>query len=72
MSNEINLSELTTKQLTNLLWALKGTPQAQAVYRELSHRPPQLTLKPHDPDWEAKFTIQLTRHLKSAEPNYPS
>ncbi len=69
MSNQLNLSELTTKQLTDLLWTLRGTSQAQIIYRELSHRPPQLTLKPDDPYWDHKFSVLLTQHFSPNEQN---
>ena len=61
MSNPTELSNLTTKQLIALLWEVKGTPQAQPLYAELSRRPPKFTLKPDDPDWEAK----MSEHLRS-------
>lgn len=59
MSNQLDLSQLTKQQLIALAWELKGTPQVQPVYRELSIRPPKLTLKPDDPEWEAKFSAAL-------------
>jgi hypothetical protein len=31
MSNQLDLSQFTTTQLINLLWELKGTPQAGMV-----------------------------------------
>jgi hypothetical protein len=55
MTNQLDLSQLTTRQLTNLLWELRGTPHAQPLYRELSSRPARLTLKPDDSDWETKL-----------------
>lgn len=67
MSNQLDLSELTTKQLTDLLRTLRGTSQAQIIYRELSHRPPQLTLKPDDPDWDHKFSVLLTQHFSPSK-----
>jgi hypothetical protein len=61
MSNQLDLSQLTTHQLINLLWEVKGTPQAEPLYKELSGRPAQLTLEPDDPDWETK----MSEHLRS-------
>lgn len=61
MSEQIDLSKLTTKELSEMLWQTKGTPQAQPLYAELSRRPPQFTLKPDDPDWETK----MSEHLRS-------
>jgi hypothetical protein len=61
MSNQLDLSQLTTRQLINLLWEVRGTPQAQPLYKELSSRPAKLTLNPDDPDWEAK----MSEHLRS-------
>ncbi|WP_110984842.1 hypothetical protein [Acaryochloris thomasi] len=60
MNNQIDLSNLTAKQLTDLLWTLKGTPQAQPLYRELASRSTQSPIKPDDPNWEAKLTARLT------------
>lgn len=60
MKIQIDLSKLTTNQLRDLLWTLKGTPYAQPLYRELSTRSTQPSLKPDDPDWEAKFAARLT------------
>ncbi|AFY61166.1 hypothetical protein [Synechococcus sp. PCC 6312] len=55
MSNVLDLTQLTTQQLTNLLWDVKGTPQATAVYEELRSRPPRLSLNLDDLAWEQKF-----------------
>ena len=55
MTNHLDLSELTPQQLEALLRVLKGTPQAQPLYREYSSRPNHQTLTLDDPDWEAKF-----------------
>jgi hypothetical protein len=44
-----------------MLWATKGTPQAQPLYAELNRRPSQFTLQPDDPDWEKK----MSEHLRS-------
>jgi hypothetical protein len=60
IANQLNLSELSTKQITDLLWVLKGTPQAQYLYKELSSRndnQPLVALD--DPDWETKFNAIL-------------
>jgi hypothetical protein len=65
MNNQISLSELSTQQLTDLLWALKGTPQAQPLYRELTSRSTQSAIKPDDPDWETRFTARLTSKVSN-------
>lgn len=59
MSYQINLSELTTQQITDLLWVLKGTPQAQALYAEYSSRPAKSYIAPDDPDWNTKVRESL-------------
>jgi hypothetical protein len=59
MASNQDLSRLTNKQLFDLIWELRGTPEVQPFYRELSHRPSDLSLKPDDPDWEAKFSAFL-------------
>lgn len=61
MTNQLDLSQLTAQQLINMLWEVKGTPQAQPLYKELSSRPPQLILNPDDPDWD----IKMSEHLRS-------
>ncbi|MGB7416494.1 MAG: hypothetical protein WA902_19980 [Thermosynechococcaceae cyanobacterium] len=59
MSRQVNLSELTTQQITDLLWVLKGTPQAQALYEEYSSRPSKTCIALDAPDWGAKITASL-------------
>lgn len=66
-SRQLDLSKLTTKQLTQLLWTLKGTPQAQSLYRELSHRTPRFSLKPDDPEWEDKLSGLIIQHFAVSE-----
>lgn len=61
MSNQLNLSELSTQQIISLLWQLKGTPQAQPLYDELANRPPKERFSLNDPDWEAKFAESLSQ-----------
>jgi hypothetical protein len=69
MSNQLDLSQLTTRQLIDLLWEVKGTPQAQPLYQELSSRPPKFTLEPDDPDWEAKMSEHLLSKLAQHSAN---
>jgi hypothetical protein len=57
--NQQNLSELTNQQIIDLLWQVKGTPEAQPLYAELSNRPQGETLTLDDPDWQAKFSARL-------------
>ena len=63
MNNQLDLEALSTQQLTDLLWTLKGTPQAQPLYRELSSRCTQPSIHPDDPDWEIKFAEGLNRAI---------
>lgn len=70
MSSQMNLSELTTQQLTDLLWVLKGTPQAQALYQEYSSRAASSCVAPDDPDWENKISASLQAEL--SKPRIPS
>lgn len=65
MNNQLDLSQLTNRQLVALAWELKGTPAVQPVYRELSNRPPAFSLSPDDPDWEAKFADHLRQVFQS-------
>ncbi len=62
-SNQLDLSTLTSKQLVNLLWELRGTPAAQPLYRELSSRPKKVSIAPDDPDWDAKMDQALREAL---------
>jgi len=64
MTNQLDLSHLDKKQLKDLIWTLRGTPEVQAVYRELSSRPSQCRIKPDDPDWEAKTKAFLKGEQK--------
>lgn len=66
MRHPTELSNLGTKQLIELLWEVRGTPQAQPLYKELSSRPQQFTLNPDDPNWQAKMSEHL--HSKLAQP----
>ena len=63
MNNQLDLEVLTTQQLTDLLWTLKGTPQAQPIYRELSSRSTQPSIQPDDPNWETKLAEKLNRSI---------
>jgi hypothetical protein len=56
---QLNLSELTNQQIVDLLWQVKGTPEAQPLYAELAKRPQGETLSLDDPDWQAKFSALL-------------
>jgi hypothetical protein len=55
----LSLSELTNKQIIDLLWQVKGTPEAQPLYDELANRPQGETLSLENPEWEAKFSALL-------------
>jgi hypothetical protein len=69
MSNQLDLSQLTTRQLINLLWEVRGTPQAQPLYKELGSRPAQLTLSPDNPNWQAKMSEYLRSKLAQLSQN---
>jgi hypothetical protein len=69
MSEQPELSDLTMKQLKNLLWQVKGTPQAQPIYAELNRRSSRFTLKPDDPDWEIKMSEHLRAKLAQPSTN---
>lgn len=64
---QLNLSELSTQQIKDLLWQAKGTPAAQPLYQELATRSPRATFSVADPDWEEKFTESLAQILREAE-----
>lgn len=63
MNNDLDLSELTTEQIKALLWLLKGTPQAQPLYRELSLRTIKPSIALDDPEWDAKVDQILMSKL---------
>jgi hypothetical protein len=56
---QLNLSELTNRQIVDLLWQVKGTSEAQPLYAELAARPQGEPLSLDDPDWQAKFSMLL-------------
>ncbi len=66
---QLNLSELSTQQIKDLLWQTKGTPAAQPLYQELATRPPSATFSLADPDWEEKFSENLAQILNEAKPH---
>jgi hypothetical protein len=59
MGNPTELTNLSTRQLIELLWEVRRTPQAQPLYKELSSRPPKFTLNSDDPNWETKMSEHL-------------
>jgi hypothetical protein len=63
----LDLTSLTKQQLTALLWDLKGTPAVHPIYQELSTRPPEVTIKLSDPDWESKTDEALKQVLGIAK-----
>jgi hypothetical protein len=56
---QLNPSELSNQQIIDLLWQVKGTPEAQPLYDELATRPQGETLSLDDPNWEEKFSALL-------------
>jgi hypothetical protein len=63
MTNQ-DLSQLTTEQLGELAWQLKGTPEVQPIYVEMTRRPATNVIKLDDPDWDAKVDALLLRKLE--------
>jgi hypothetical protein len=63
----LDLTSLTKQQLNALLWDLKGTPAVHAVYQELRTRPPEVTIKLSDPDWESKTDDALKQAIGIAK-----
>jgi hypothetical protein len=63
----LDLTSLTKQQLTALLWDLKGTPAVHPIYQELRTRPPEVTIKLSDPDWESKTDEALKQLLGIAK-----
>jgi hypothetical protein len=59
----LDLTSLNKQQLTALLWDLKGTPAVHSIYQELRTRPPEVTIKLSDPDWETKTDGALKQVL---------
>ncbi|MBW4620649.1 MAG: hypothetical protein KME17_15005 [Cyanosarcina radialis HA8281-LM2] len=72
MTNSVDLLELTNQQLVEIVWILKGTPQARICYRELSRRPASLTLSPDDPLWEEKLREQICRSQNDIDLRSPT
>jgi uncharacterized protein with von Willebrand factor type A (vWA) domain len=66
INSQQDLSQLTKRQLDQLAWQLRGTPEVQPVYREVSRRIKGF-VKPDDPDWEAKFAEMLTQAFINPE-----
>jgi hypothetical protein len=65
MNRQLNLSELSNKEIIDLLWQVKGTPEAQPLYDELANRPQGETLSLDDPSWAAKLSAMLLGHSQS-------
>jgi hypothetical protein len=61
--NQMDSAKLTTEQLGELAWQLKGTPEVQPIYAEMARRPAKNVIKLDDPDWDAKVDALLLRKL---------
>jgi C-terminal processing protease CtpA/Prc len=59
INSQQDLSQLTKHQLDQLAWQLKGTPEVQPVYQEITQRV-KAFVKPDDPEWEAKLEQMLS------------
>jgi hypothetical protein len=70
INSQQDLSQLTKRQLDHLAWQLKGTPEVQPIYQEMSRRPKQFSVKPDDPEWEAKFAEMLNHAFSEAEDSH--
>lgn len=66
------ISELSTQEIKDLLWQVKGTPAAQPLYKELATRPPRATFSASDPDWEEKFLASLSQMLSERQAHGPA
>jgi hypothetical protein len=64
---QLDLTSLSKQQLTALLWDLKGTPAVHPIYQKLRNRPPEMTIKLSDPDWESRTDEALKRVLGIAK-----
>jgi hypothetical protein len=69
INSQRDLSQLTKRQLHELARQLRGTPEVQPVYREISRRPGKISIKLDDPNWDEKFAESLTQAFKEAEAN---
>ncbi|MBW4553708.1 MAG: hypothetical protein KME35_21750 [Aphanocapsa sp. GSE-SYN-MK-11-07L] len=58
-SSPQDLSQLTSRQLADLAWELKGTPEVQPIYWEISRRPTKSSIELDDPEWDAKITALI-------------
>ena len=63
----LDLTALDKKQLTALLWELKGTPAVHSIYQELRTRSPKVTIEISDPDWDNKTDEVLKQALGIAQ-----
>ncbi len=66
MNQQLNLRELSNKEIIDLLWQAKGTPEAQPLYDELATRPQGETLSLDDPNWANKLSTILLGQSKPA------
>ncbi|NJM00514.1 MAG: hypothetical protein HC924_17830 [Synechococcaceae cyanobacterium SM2_3_2] len=55
----LDLSTLTTQQLKDMAWELRGTPAVDPIYQELGSRPPSIVIAPEDPQWAEKVNLLL-------------
>ncbi|MFS8805180.1 hypothetical protein NW813_10210 [Synechococcus sp. R55.6] len=51
---------MTTQQLKDIAWQLRGTPAVEPIYRELGSRPKSIVIAPEDPQWTEKVNQILT------------
>jgi hypothetical protein len=63
MNSQVDLTQLTTDQLGELAWQLKGTPEVQPIYIEMARRPAKNVIKLDDPDWDTKVDAMIARML---------
>jgi hypothetical protein len=61
----LDLSTLTTQQLKDIAWQLRGTPAVEPIYRELGSRPKSIVIAPEDPQWTEKVNQILTEESPS-------
>ncbi len=61
----LDLSTLTTQQLKNMAWELRGTPAVDPIYRELGSRQKGIVIAPEDPQWVEKVNRILMEESQS-------
>lgn len=61
----LDLTTLTTQQLKDMAWELRGTPVVDPIYQELGSRPKSVVITPEDPQWAEKVNRILMEGSQS-------